>query len=59
MKDLMPRACVVVKTTATATKASFENKHLENGDHFVIASPSHPLLPTGHAANGLVKTPLK
>ena len=47
-------------TTATATKASLENKHLGNGDYFVIiASSSHPLLLTEHAANGLVVAQLK
>ena len=36
-----------------ATKTSLENKHLGNGDYFVIiASFSHPLLSTKHAANG-------
>ena len=33
-----------------------ENKHLRNGDHFVIiGSSSHSLLLTEHAANGLVE----
>ena len=46
--------------TATATATSLENKHLGNGDYFVIiASSSHPLLLTKHAANGLVEAPLK
>ena len=46
--------------TATATKTSLENKHLGNGDYFVIiASSSRPLLLTGHAANGLVEARLK
>ena len=46
--------------TATATKTSLENKHLEKGDYVVIiASFSHPLLLTEHAANGLVEAPLK
>ena len=45
---------------ATATKTSLENKHLGNGDYFVIiAYSSHPLLLTEHAANGLVEPPLK
>ena len=47
-------------TTATATKMSLENKHLGNGDYFVnIASSSHPLLLTEHAANRLVTALLK
>ena len=42
-----------------ATKTSLENKHLGNGDYFVIiASSSHPLELTGHAANGPVEGPL-
>ena len=42
-------------TKATATKTSLENKHLGNGDYFVIiAFSSHPLLFTEHAANGLI-----
>ena len=45
---------------ATETKTSLENKHLGNGDYFVIiASSSHPLLLTDHAANGLVEVPFK
>ena len=45
---------------ATATKMSLENKHFGNGDYFVIiASSSHPLLLTEHAANELVEEPLK
>ena len=41
---------------ATATKTSLENKHFENSDYFVfIASSSHLLLLTEHAANGLVQ----
>ena len=36
---------------ATAAKTSLKNKHLGNDDYFVIiASPSHPLLLTDHAA---------
>ena len=36
------------------------NKHLGNGEYFaIIASSSHPLLLTEHAANGLVEAPLK
>ena len=43
-----------------ATKTSLENKHLGNGDYFVIiASSSHLLFLTEHAANGLVEAPLK
>jgi len=35
-------------------------KYLENGDYFVIiASSSHPLLPTEYAANGPVEAPPK
>ena len=46
--------------TATATKPSLGKVHLGNGDYFVIiASLSHPLLLTEHAANGLVEAPLK
>ena len=46
-------------TTATATKTSLENKHFGNADYFVIiASSSHPLLFTEHAASGLVEVPL-
>ena len=64
MKDLLPRACVVVKTSKIGSLSNNdgngnENKYLGNGDHFEIAYPSHPLLLTGHAANGLVKAPLK
>ena len=41
-------------------KTSHENKHLGNGDYFVIiAFSSHPLLLTEHAANGLVQAPFK
>ena len=41
---------------ATTTKTSLENKHLGNSDFFVIiASSSHLLLLTEHAANGLVE----
>ena len=41
---------------ATATKTSLVNKHLGNGDYFVIiASSSHPLLMTERAANGQVE----
>ena len=37
-----------------------QNKHLGNGDYCVIiASSSHPLFLTEHAANGLVEAPLK
>ena len=44
----------------TATKTSLESKHLGNRDDFVIiASSSHSLLLTEHAANGLVAAPLK
>ena len=40
-------------------KRSLENKHLRNGAYFVIiASSSHPLSLTEHAANGLVEAPL-
>jgi len=46
-------------TTGTETKTSLENKHLGNGDYFVIiASFPHPLLLTEHTANGLVEAPL-
>ena len=39
---------------------SLENKHLKNGNCFVIiVSSPHPLLLTEHAKNGLVKAPLK
>ena len=45
---------------ATAKKTSLENKHLGNGDYFVIISSSfNPLLLTEHAASGLVEAPLK
>ena len=41
---------------AKATKTSLENKHLGNGDYFVIiAFSSHPLFLTEHAGNGLVE----
>ena len=41
-------------------KTSLENKHLGNGDYFVIIASSLPLLLlTEHAANGLVEAPLK
>ena len=37
-----------------------QNKHLGNRDYYVIiASSSHPLFLTEHAANGLVEAPLK
>ena len=46
--------------TAIAMKMSLENKHLGNGDYFVIiTSSSHPLLLTEHPANGLIEVPLK
>ena len=46
--------------TATATKTSLENKHLENGDYFVsIAFSYHPLLLTENAGNGLLEASLK
>ena len=39
---------------------SLKNKHLGNGDCFVIiASSSQPLLLTEHAAHGLIEAPLK
>ena len=39
---------------------SLENKHLGNGDYFVIiASSLYPLLLIEHAANGLVEATLK
>jgi len=42
--------------TATETKMVLENKHLGNGDYFlIIASSSPPLLLTEHTANGLVE----
>ena len=42
------------------TKTSLETKHLGNSDYLVIiASSSHALLLTEHAANGLVEAPLK
>lgn len=42
------------------TKASLENKHLENGDYCVIiASSSQPLLLTEHPINGLAEVPLE
>ena len=44
---------------ATASKMSLENKHLGNGDYFVIIAYSSHLLLTEHAANGLVEAPLK
>ena len=41
---------------ATATKTSLEIKHFGNSDCFVIiASSSHLLLMTEHAASGLVE----
>ena len=41
-------------------KMSLENKHLRNGDYFVIfAFSSHLLFLTEHSANGLVHAPLK
>ena len=47
-------------TMATTTKTRFENKHLENGDYFVIIAPSSlALLLTEYAANGLIEAPLK
>ena len=51
---------ILVSNDGTATKTSLENRRLGNGDYFVIiASSSHPLLLTKHAANGLVEAPLK
>ena len=45
---------------AKGTKKCLENKHLGNGDYFVIiASSSLSLFLTEHAANGLVEAPLK
>ena len=45
---------------ATTTKTRFENKHLENGDYFVIIAPSSlALLLTEYASNGLLEAPLK
>ena len=45
---------------ALVMKRLLENKHLENGDYFVIiASCPHPLLLTEHAANWLVETALE
>ena len=45
---------------ATARKTSLENKHLGNGDYFVIiASSLHPLLLTEHATNGLIEGTLR
>ena len=39
---------------------SLENKHLGNGDYFmIITSSSHPLLLTENDANGPVEAPLK
>ena len=41
-------------------RTSLQNKHLGNGDYFgIIASSSHPMLLTEHAATGLVQAPLK
>jgi len=46
--------------SATSTKTLLENKHLRNGDYFVIiTSSSQPLFLTEHAANELVEAPLK
>ena len=43
---------------AMATETSLENKHLGNGDCFVIFAPSsHPLFLIEHAGNGLVEAP--
>ena len=48
------------QTRAKATKNSLENKHLGNGDYFlIIASSSRTLLLTEHAASGLVEGQLK
>jgi len=45
---------------ATAIKTSLQDKHLGNGDYFVIkTSFSHPMLLTEHAASELVQAPLK
>ena len=42
------------------TKTSLENKHLGNGDYFVIiASSSYPILLIEHAASGLVEAPVE
>ena len=49
-----------VATTVTAAKTSLKNEHSGNGDYFVIqvASSSHPIFLTEHAANGLVEAPV-
>ena len=48
------------QTAITPTKTSPKNRHLANGDYFVIiACSSHPLLLIEHAANGLVEATLK
>ena len=45
---------------AMTAKASFQSKHLRNGDYFVIiASSFHPLLLTERATNGLIEVPSK
>ena len=49
-----------LKAATTATKTLLGNKHLGNGDYFIIiASSSHPLLLTEHADNGMVEAPLE
>ena len=44
------------KTAPKKLKKKLENKHLGNGDYFVLmASSSHPLLSEEYAANGPVE----
>ena len=59
-KQGCPRLGSLSSNDGTATKTSLENKHLGNGDYFVIiASFSHPLFLIEHAETGLVEAPLK
>ena len=56
---LMRAFSVVVKDFKQQRRHCYQNKHLGNGDYFVIiASCSHPLLLTEHAAILLVEAPL-
>ena len=50
----MPQAKIKIPANCSNNGNGNENKHLGNGDYFVIiVSSSHPLLLTEHAANGL------
>ena len=60
---MWPRDCIrelKLQRQQREMKKSLENKHLRNGDYFmIITSSSHPLLLAEHTANGLVEAPFK